>query len=307
MNLERLKTFRALSETLHVRRTAARLHLSQSAVSQQIATLEDELGVMLLERIGRRVFLTPAGRALADEAGKILAAVDRALESVRTYGTGESGAVRLGASTTPGVYLVPEVLGRFRSALPHVAVTLRIANSAEIEQALVENELDLGIIGEDITQQELFQVAIGDDSIVGVVAPSLLGGGRSAGRRRQSARRRPADLERFPILAREAGSATQRYVDRSLAAVGFTAKPAFEFPSPEAQVRAAIAGLGLAFLSRRVAADALAARTLVEINVPGLRLVRPIIAAYHRDKHVSAAMRQLIDLARRQAHPPRAR
>ncbi len=306
MNLDRLKTFRALSETLHVRRTAARLHLSQSAVSQQIATLEAEIGVMLLERIGRRVFLTPAGRALADEAGKILAAVDRALESVRTYGTGESGAVRLGASTTPGVYLVPEVLGRFRSALPHVAVTLRIANSAEIEQALVENELDIGIIGEDITQQELFQVAIGDDSIVGVVAPSLLGG-RSAGRRRQAARFRAADLERFPILAREVGSATQRYVDRSLAAVGFTATPAFEFPSPEAQLRAAIAGLGLAFISRRVATDALAARTLVEVSVPGLRLVRPITAAYHRDKHVSAAMRQLIDLARRQAHPPRAR
>jgi DNA-binding transcriptional LysR family regulator len=304
MNLERLKTFKAVSETLHFRRTAARLHLSQSAVSQQISTLEDELGVMLLERIGRRVFLTPAGRALADEASKILAAVDRALESVRTYRTGESGSLRLGASTTPGVYLVPEVLGRFRTALPHVTVTLSIANSAEIEQALVENELDLGIIGEDITQQELFQIAIGDDLIVGVATPGLLGDTGRA-RRRPPRRIRAVDLGRLPILARKAGSATQRHVDRGLAEIGVQPTPAFEFPSPEAQVRAAIAGLGLAFVSRRAAADSLAAGTLVEVSVPGLRLIRPITAAYHRDKHVSAAMRQLIDLARRHAHPSR--
>lgn len=304
MNLDRLRTFRVLSGSLHVRRTAAQLHLSQSAVSQQISTLEEELGVMLFERIGRRMFLTPGGRALADEAGKILAAVDRAVEAVRTYGSGESGRLRLGASTTPGIYLVPEVLGRFRAALPEVEVSFRIANSAAIERALVENELDLGIIGEDITEEELFEVNIGEDQIIGVGAPAVL---RESGqtRRRGARRLRPADLARFPLLAREAGSATRRYVDQGLAGIGLRPVAAFEFPSPEAQVRGAVAGLGLAFVSRRVAADHLAAGTLVEVILSGLRMIRPITAAYHRDKHVSAAMRQLIDLARRQAHPSR--
>ena len=304
MNLDRLRTFRLLSESLHVRRTAARLHLSQSAVSQQVSTLEAELGVMLLERIGRRVYLTPAGRALADEAARILAAVDRAVESVRAYGSGESGRLRLGASTTPGIYLVPEVLGRFRAALPQVEVTFRIDNSAAIERALVENQLDLGIIGEDLTQEELFQVAIGEDAIVGVAAPSLLGGPRG-GRGRASRRLRPAELAALPLLARESGSATRRYVDAGLAAIGIRPAPAFEFPGPEAQVRAAVAGLGVAFVSRRAAADRLADGRLIELAVPGVRMVRPIAAAYHRDKHVSAAMRQLIELARRQAHPAR--
>jgi len=304
MNLDRLRTFRVLSGSLHVRRTAAQLHLSQSAVSQQISTLEEELGVLLLERIGRRVFLTPAGRALADEAGKILAAVDRAVEAVRTYGTGESGRLRLGASTTPGIYLVPDVLGRFRAALPQVEVTFRIANSAAIERALVENELDLGIIGENISEQELFEVVIGEDHIVGVGAPALLGAsGRT--RRRVARRLRPADLARLPLLAREEGSATRRYVDRELAGIGVRPTVAFEFPSPEAQVRAAAAGLGLAFVSRRVAADHLAAGTVVEVSIAGLRMIRSIVGAYHRDKHVSTAMRQLIDLARRQLHPSR--
>src|SRR5688500_7726542 len=107
MNLDRLRTFSVLASSLHFRRTAEILHLSQSAVSQQIATLEEELGVLLLERIGRRVFLTPAGSVLAEEAGRVLAAADRAAEAVRSFGSGEVGRLRLGASTTPGVYLLP--------------------------------------------------------------------------------------------------------------------------------------------------------------------------------------------------------
>jgi DNA-binding transcriptional LysR family regulator len=107
MNLDRLRTFRALAESLHFRKTADKLHISQSAVSQQISALETELGVMLVERIGRRTFLTPAGQVLVDEAGKVLAAVDRATEAVRAFGAGETDRLRLGASTTPGVYIVP--------------------------------------------------------------------------------------------------------------------------------------------------------------------------------------------------------
>jgi len=297
MNFERLRTFRALSETLHFRKTAERLHISQSAVSQQISALEDELGVMLVERIGRRTFLTPAGKVLVDEAGRVLAAVERAGEAVRAFGPGDIDRVRLGASTTPGVYIVPAALGAFRSALPLVELTFRIANSAEIAEALVHNDLDLGVVGEDIAHEELFQVAIGEDEIIAVTAPALVG----------RKRLRPADLERLPLLARETGSATRRYVDAGLAKIGVKLQAAFELPSPEAQVRAAAAGLGLAFVSRRVAVSDLAAKRLVTVRVEGLRLVRPITAAYHRDKRVSPAMQQLIALLRRHAHPPRAR
>jgi LysR family transcriptional regulator, transcriptional activator of the cysJI operon len=294
MNFDRLRTFRALAESLHFRKTADKLHISQSAVSQQISALEAELGVPLVERIGRRTFLTPAGKILVDEAGKVLAAVERAGEAVRAYGAGDVDRVRLGASTTPGVYIVPAALGAFRAALPLVELTFRIANSAEIEQALVDNELDLGVVGEDIAHEELFQVSVGEDEIIAVAAPGFV-----------SKRIKAADLEKRPLLAREAGSATQRYVDAGLGKVGLKLKPAFELPSPEAQVRAAAAGLGLAFVSRHVAANDLAGKRLVTVRIEGLRLVRPITAAYHRDKRVSPAMQQLITLLRRHAHPAR--
>jgi DNA-binding transcriptional LysR family regulator len=294
MNLDRLRTFRVLSESLHFRRTADKLRISQSAVSQQIKALEDDLGVLLVERIGRRTFLTPAGKVLADEAHRLLAAVERAREAVRAFGAGETDSLRLGASTTPGVYIVPAALGAFRAALPLVELSLKISNSAEIQQALVRNDLDLGIVGEDIGHQELFEVAIGEDEITAVAAPALV----------ERKRLRASDLEKLPLLAREAGSATRRHVDAALAEIGVDRpKVAFELPSPEAQIRAAAAGLGLAFVSRYVAAGELAAKRLVAVRVEGLRLIRPIIAAYHRDKRVTPAMQQLIALLRRHAHP----
>lgn len=297
MKLDRLRTFRVLADSLHFRRTADKLHLSQSAVSQQISALEQELGVPLVERIGRRTFLTPAGRVLADEAAKVLTAVDRAAGAVRAFGAGEIDRLRLGASTTPGVYIVPAALGAFCTALPRVQLSFRIANSAEIEHALIANELDLGIVGEDIADEELFQVSIAKDEIVAVASPGLAA----------HKRLRAADLEKLPVLARESGSATRRYVAEGLARIGVTPRIAFELPSPEAQVRAAAAGLGLAFVSRHVAASDLAAKRVVVVRIDGLRLVRPITAVYHRDKRVSPAMQQLIAFVRRHAHPSRNR
>src|SRR5437764_7847706 len=125
MNLEPLLTFQAVVATLHCGRAVERLELSQPAVSQQVVHLEEELGTALFERIGRRIYLTPAGQALSVEVGRIFAAVDRAAEAVRALASGEAGRLRVGASTTPGIYLVPEVLCRFRSYLPQVKLALR--------------------------------------------------------------------------------------------------------------------------------------------------------------------------------------
>src|SRR6266545_4317822 len=103
MDLHRLRTFQALSETLHFRHAAERLGITQSAVSQQIASLEKDLGAALFERIGRRVFLTAAGEVLAREAVKVLSTVSRAREAVLAVSKGNSGRLRVGASTTLGV------------------------------------------------------------------------------------------------------------------------------------------------------------------------------------------------------------
>jgi DNA-binding transcriptional LysR family regulator len=289
VDLHRLRTFQALSETLHFRHAAERLGITQSAVSQQIATLEKDLGATLFERIGRRVYLTPAGEVLAREAVKVLSTVSLAREAVGAVSKGDAGRLRVGASTTPGIYLVPEVLGRFRRDFPLIELDFRIANSSRIEALAVANEFDLGVCGFRPTHEELFEVELGEDRIIAVAAPGLIG---------KTRRIRPGDLARWPLVTREPGSATRTAVERSLASLGIELVPAFELPSPEAIVRAAEAGLGYAFVSARAAGEAIETGRLVELRVQELDVRRGLFAVYHRDKQVTPPMRELIDLMR---------
>ncbi len=289
MDPHRLHTFQVLSETLHFRRAAERLGLTQSAVSQQIASLEKDLSAALFERIGRRVYLTPAGEVLAREAAKVLSTVSRAREAVAVVSKGDAGRLRVGASTTPGIYLLPEVLGRFRSDFPLVELEFRIENSSRIEALAVANAFDLGVCGFRPTHEELFETELGEDRIIAVASPSLLG---------KTRRVRADDLARWPLVAREPGSATRAAVERALASLGVHLVPAFELPSPEAIVRAAEAGLGFAFVSARSAGEAIGARRLIDLRVDGLDVRRGLFAVHHRDKQVTPAMRELIDLLR---------
>jgi DNA-binding transcriptional LysR family regulator len=289
MDVQRLHTFRILSQTLHFRRAAEQLGLTQSAVSQQIAALEKDLGAALFERIGRRVFLTPAGQVFAQEAVKVLSTFSRARDAVGAVAKGGAGRLRVGASTTPGIYLLPEVLGRFRSDFPLVELDFRIANSSRIEALALANEFDLGVCGFRPTHDELFGIELGEDRIVPVASPALLG---------RTRRVVPEDLGRWPLVARERGSATRTAVERALASLGVELKPAFELPSPEAIVRAAEAGLGYAFVSSWSAAEGIEVRRLVEVRVEGLQIRRGLFAMHHRDKQVTPAMRELIELLR---------
>ena len=289
MDLQRLHTFRVLSETLHFRHAAERLGISQSAVSQQIAALEKDLGVALFERIGRRVYPTAAGEVLLQEAVKVLSTVSRAREAVGAVSKGDAGRLRVGASTTPGIFLLPEVLGRFRADFPHVELEFSIANSSRIEALAVANEFDLAVCGFRPTHDELFETELGEDRIVLVASPVLVG---------RSRRVQPDDLARWPLVAREPGSATRTTVERALAKLGVHLASAFELPSPEAIVRAAEAGLGCAFVSWHAVREAVATRQLVEVRVEGLDVRRGLYAIYHRDKRVTPAMRDLIELLR---------
>lgn len=289
MDVQRLHTFQVLSETLHFRHAAERLGITQSAVSQQIASLEKDLGAALFERIGRRVYLTVAGKVLAGEAVKVLATVSRARDAIDAVSKGDAGRLRVGASTTPGIYLLPEVLGRFRADFPLIELDFKIANSSRIEALAVANEFDLGVCGFRPTHEELFEVELGEDQIIAVASAALLG---------KTRRVRPGDLARWPLVARERGSATRAAVERALASLGVQLTPAFELPSPEATIRAAEAGLGIAFVSARATREGMETARLVELQIEGLDVRRGLFAMHHRDKQVSPAMREVMDLLR---------
>src|SRR6202000_2033565 len=143
MDPPQLRYFVAAAEELHFRRAAARLHISQPPLSQQIAALEAELGVTLLARTRRRVTLTPAGAAFLREARAVLAGVDAAAGTARAIGSGQEGVLRVSFVGSALLSIVPGIVQSFRAARPRVRIETRERSTAEQLAAVVAGTTDV--------------------------------------------------------------------------------------------------------------------------------------------------------------------
>src|SRR5919197_5055269 len=171
MELRNLRTFVAVAELRHFAKAASLCNLSQPAVSHQIALLEQEIGTRLLNRAARRVSLTVAGEVLLEEARRILGAVDRAHERMREVVRGAVGRIRLGATPTPGLYLLPPLLARYRAA--HRAYDLRfeIVPVHDIVERVARNDLDMAVIAGPPATTELQARGLTRDDLINIRAP----------------------------------------------------------------------------------------------------------------------------------------
>src|SRR5262249_2017160 len=146
-SLRQLEVFLAVARAQSFRRAAEMLHLSQPALSQHVGELERAMGTRLLDRLGRRVTLTEAGRILQEHALRVFSTLGSARGTLGELNGTRRGSLVVGASTTPGIYLMPALMGAFEREYPGISVELRIANSTVIEEQVRANELDLGVVG----------------------------------------------------------------------------------------------------------------------------------------------------------------
>ena len=226
---------------------ARAIGIGQPTASEHLRTLEGAAGQRLVERNGRGSTLTEAGKLLAQHAGQALQTLHAGEDELRRLSGLESGTIHIGASTTPGVYLLPDTLGCFRRDHPNVTVEVEIASTGEILDRLLAGRLQLALVGEaDVDTRIQLQPFIGDE-IVGVARPGLLElrGGRAT----------PRALSGQTLLVREARSSTRRVSERALAAARIWPERTWELDSSEAIKRAAREGLGVAFLSRYAVAE----------------------------------------------------
>ena len=288
MNPHHLRTFLAVRKHRNYTRAAEELFLTQPAVSRQMRQLEEELGVRLFEQIGKSLHLTDAGETLAAEAEKLLGAMERTAETVRFHTSAERGSVRIGASTTPGFYLLPDLLGRFHRRFPKVALHYTVENSLRIEQMLVRNELDLGFVGANLPSRELELKPLLEDEIVCFTSPSH----RLAKVRRIA----PSSLEEEMWIIREKGSATRRLFEHWLSSRKGTIRKAIELGCPEACKALVRAGIGLSFMSVHGLRSEFQAKRLVRVPVTGMPLKRPIFLARHSEKRNSPVMETFLQI-----------
>lgn len=281
MELRLLHTFVAVAELRHFARAADRCNLSQPAVSHQIRVLEEELGMRLLNRAARRVSLTVAGELLLEDARRILAAVDRARERVQSVSSGTLGRVRLGATETAGLYLLPAILDAYRRAHPHFGLQFTIGSELEILERVAANDLDMGVLAGKPLLGELRARRIGRDELIVVASPIL-----SVPNRRRVT---PSELRGQPWILREETSDTRRQVDAWLRRHRVVPSRIMTLRGPDAVKRAVVAGLGLGVVTRAVAAEDLSSGKLIKLALSAPFAPRDVLLVDHPHKHHGAA------------------
>ena len=287
MTLRQLEVFLAVARARSFRRAAERVALSQSALSQQVKELERELGAPVFDRLGRTVALTEAGRVLEAHAQRVFATLQGARDAIGELRGLERGSLVLGASSTPGIYLLPWLLGRFKRRYPRIAVALRIGNTREIEERVRATEVDLGIVGGHLAGfEETCVEASLTDRLVLIVPPT-----------HRWARKRtvlPAELGDECLLQREEGSATRRVTEGALEQAGVALRTCLELGHTEAIKQGVRAGLGVAFVSRYAARNEVAHGQLRALDIKGLTIQRHFHVIRHEAKSLTPAARAFL-------------
>jgi DNA-binding transcriptional LysR family regulator len=285
-----LQVFLSVSKHLNYTRAGEEINLSQPSVSVRIHQLESELRVKLFEQLGKKVVLTDAGQLLVPYANRVIAAVDDAHHAIDELQGLERGSLRIGASTTPGMYLVPQVVARFKRSHPKIDIHLRIKDTREVEDGVLNNEFDFGFVGGHLAAAEVSAHAWLTDELLLVVSPDH--------RLRNKKTVRKQDLEGESFIVRESGSATRATIVTQLQQANFELETVIEMENPESIKKAVQSGLGIAFISKFAIATELKAKTLTAIRVRDLTINRELKIVHRKDKHLSRAAVAFIEMAR---------
>ena len=277
--LRQLRVFTAAATHLSFARAAAELHLTAPAVSLQIAELERHAGLPLFERLGRRVYLTPAGRSMLRATTAILAQL-RSLEEELASQRGVDGGLLDVGVISAGDYFFPQLLAAFCARHTGVRVQLSVCNREELLRRLDHNQVDLGILGKPPEGSDFEAAAFAQHPIVLIAGP----------RHPLAARRRIplATVGREGFIAREQGSLTRDVMDETLARARIRPNIVIEASSNETIKQSVAAGFGIAFASVHAVALEVEARRLAILDVAGFPVRRQWYVVHRRGKHLPA-------------------
>lgn len=285
LQLTHLRALEAIGRHGSFSRAARELRLTQPAVSMQIRLLERQVGVPLLERVGKRALPTTAGAVVLEHAARAFRELRAGLDRVQALRGVVAGQVRLGTSAAISVYLLPRALRTFRARYPAIELLVMTGLASDIARLVVANELDLGLVTLPLRDRALAITPFYRDELVAIAA-----------RDRAWPRRRPvsaAELAREPMILFDHGSTVRRVIDQWFHRARVAPRAAMELGNTEAIKKLVEARLGLSVTSEfsvkaDVAAGLLAARRL---DPP---LFRQIGLVRRRDKALTAPVQAFV-------------
>ena len=287
-NVHQLKVFLAVADTLSFTRAAERVFLTQSAVSHQMANLERELGCQLVERRGRTISLTPAGRALAPNARRVFSAIDEATIAAQQAAKPGLGRLRIGASSAACQHIIPEALREFRECFPSYSLSIIPGDSPALLEHLLSGTIDLALMirserHRKVTFHNLFQ-----DELKLLVSP--LHPWAKAGK----ADRRHLAEQQMVLYSR--ASTTSRMVERYFNRMQAPLRDWIELGDLGAIKELVKLGLGISVSAEWIARPEIEEGSLVLLPLPAGRLRRTWCIASMTGRNLSVAEQTFISL-----------
>lgn len=284
MNIKQLEIFVTIATTGSFSKGAEAAFITQSTASQHIATLEDICGVKLLDRTGRGAIPTEAGKILLAHAQQVLKSLKKTEQALLQFRQADGVELCVGGSTIPGTYLLPKAIAALRASDPGITVKAEIGDSSEILAKLIEEHIEIGIVGSTVDDTQLTAEALGHDVILLVARKEHPWCGRSD--------IQVAELLTQPVIMREKGSGTNDVVTAALRRHGIKTGnlmvSAF-ISSSEAIKQAVLAGCGMAFISEMAVREELEQGALIPIHLADFAINRSFSLVQRRGRTLSPA------------------
>lgn len=288
MTIRHFRIFLAAADAENISKAAEKLRVSPPAVSAVIRELEEHYGIRLFERSSQNLRITKEGEKMKKYARQLLGLYGEEKQEFRESEI--RGTLKAGVSVNVGIYYMPPLVREYNRKYPNVTVQVKVGTIDAIEQMVLENQVDLAVIGRRIRLEQLHVTELFVENLIAVCAPDH----RLAGH--------TVTLKEFveePLLFREKSSGAFEAFSEAISGTGCTAQPAWESTSTEALLDAVSYGLGVTVLPERLASGEIRKGTLSRIRISDFDFRSNVCLAYHKNKYLSPAMRRFIELAKK--------
>lgn len=288
MDIHQLKVFVSVFKNKSFSKASEELHLTQPTISNHIKSLEDEFGCKLFDRLGRSIIPTKEAEVLYSHSIELIEKADNLKEAISKMKKDLTGKLLIGASTIPGVYLMPQMMKGFQKKYPFISFQILISDSKGIIDSISRHELLIGIVGAKLGDEDIKYTSFVEDELIVVAEPSLI----------KKDALKLKELVEFPLVIREEGSGTRRETEKFLETKGLSFnnfKISGIFGSTDAIKQAVKAGLGFSILSRFSVADEIKNNTLVEVKLIDTEIKRRFYIATHRKRSLPHAYEKFLE------------
>lgn len=277
MTIRHLKIFTTVADAGGMSKAAKELHITQPSISQAIAELEKYYGVKLFERLSQKIYLTKEGELMLSFSRHILDSFEQ-MEKAMNQAV-EKSSLRIGCSVSVGTCLIEEILDEARERIPQCQISVVVANSSEIERAILTNEVDIGIVEGILKNKDLVITPVCEDELIVV-----------CGRQHPLGRETIVTLDMLQgqdYASRESGSAERNQYEKLFEEAGLQLNRVFCSTNTEAIKNAVIHGRGIAVFSRRMVKEEVARGEMLVIPVCDIAVKRNIDLVMHKNKYIS--------------------